>query len=301
MKLIKTKSFELAVNEVGGKNAEKLALLLPGRLDTKDYYNFVSHQKFLANKGFFTVALDPPGTWESPGDIGLFTTTNYVKAVNELIEFYGNKPTLLLGHSRGGTVVMLTAVSNPNVKGFVTVNSGFGAPTPASPEAIKQGYNLEYRDLPPGIERTKEKKAFKMSLDYFSDGQKYNALTLLKGYTKPKLFFYAKKDEFMTPEEFMEGYNLVSDPKEKYELNCDHDYRLYPEMIEEVNKVVGKFLDNYFNSFPQTFAEAIIYFAFGDEPVTCKSSVPLPNAPWGLLSPHSYTKCSSISAAPPLP
>ena len=85
-----------------------------------------------------------------------------------------------------------------------------------------------------------------MSLEYFSDGQKYDAIRGLVNCKIPKLFFYAENDEFMTPNEFLNDCDQVSEPKEVYLLNCDHDYRLYPEVVEEVNKVVGEFLDKYF-------------------------------------------------------
>src|SRR5690349_20918923 len=107
MEMIKTRSFELAVNASGNKNASKLAIVIPGRLDTKDYAHNVSHVDYLSSKGYYAVSFDPPGTWDSPGDIELYSTTNCIKAVDELIEYYGNKPTLLLGHSRGGSIAML--------------------------------------------------------------------------------------------------------------------------------------------------------------------------------------------------
>ena len=92
MDLIKTKSFELAILAKGNRDSKKLAILIPGRLDTKNYANFISHAEYLASRGFFAVAFDPPGTWESPGGIDLYTTTNYIKAINELIEYFGNAP-----------------------------------------------------------------------------------------------------------------------------------------------------------------------------------------------------------------
>ena len=94
--IIKTKSFNLAVVSKGDKNSNKLAICLPGRLDTKDYINFTSH-----------------------------------------IEYFGNKPTLLLGHSRGGQVAMLAGTSNPVVEGFVLVNASYGPPTSPNPEKIQ--------------------------------------------------------------------------------------------------------------------------------------------------------------------
>jgi len=34
-------------------------------------------------------------------------------------------------------------------------------------------------------------------------------------------------------------------PKAIHELNTEHDYRLHEDMINEVNDVAGKFLDQY--------------------------------------------------------
>lgn len=243
MEIIKTKSFELAVNTKGDKNSEKIAILLPGRLDTKDYVNFTSHLEFLANKGFYTVAFDPPGTWESPGGIELFTTTNYLKAVNELIEYYGNKPTLLLGHSRGGNVAIM-ASANPNVIGIVLVMSSYENPTP--PESAKNGVQMEHRDLPPGNVRTKEQKEFALPLNYFKDGEKFDPLTILRNSRRPKLLFSGTNDKFYTPKEIQEIYESIPEPKMLHESNTDHSYRRHPEIIEEVNKVLGEFLNKYF-------------------------------------------------------
>jgi len=240
--LIKTKSFELAVNTKGDKSSEKVAILLPGRLDTKDYAHFVSHQKFLVGKGFYTVAADPPGTWESPGDIKLFTTTNYIKAVNELIEYYGNKPTLLLGHSRGGNVAMM-ASTNPHVTGIILIMSSYEAPT--APENIINGLQMEHRDLPPGDTRTKEQKEFAMPMDYFEDGKKNDPMVILKESIKPKLMFSGTVDKYYTPKEIEEIYDSIPEPKMLHELNSDHSYRRHPEIVEEVNRVVGEFIDRY--------------------------------------------------------
>src|SRR3989344_2880317 len=227
MEMIKTKSFELAVNAKGDEKSKKNAILLPGRLDTKDYANFVSHLEYLASKGFYAVAFDPPGTWGSPGGIELFTTTNYLKAVNELIEYFGNKPTLLLGHSRGGNVTIL-ASTNPHVIGIILVMSSYEAPTP--PESAKNGIQMEHRDLPPGNVRTKEQKEFALPLNYFKDGKKFNPLTILREYRRPKLLFSGTDDKYYTPEEIQEIYESIPGPKMLHEINSDHSYRRHPKI-----------------------------------------------------------------------
>jgi len=245
MSLIKTKSFTLAINSRGNQNSDKLAIVLPGRLDTKDYSCFDSHIEYLANKGFFAISFDPPGTWESPGGIELFTTTNHIKAVNELIEYFGNKPTFLMGHSRGGTVSILAGASNPAVIGFAPIMATYGEPTPPDPEAIRTGIKMSYRDMPPGTSKTTEQKEFALPISYFKDGEQYNVIDVLRTCTKPKLLFYGADDEFTKPERVKEVFNAIPEPKMLHELNSDHDYRYHPEIIEEVNEVVGQFLDSY--------------------------------------------------------
>ena len=160
MNLIKTKSFELAVNSKGDQNSDKIAIALPGRLDTKDYVCFNRHIEYLADKEFFALSFDPPGTWDSPGEIELYTTTNYIRAVNELIEYFGSRPTFLIGHSRGGTISILVGASNPSVFAFAPIMATYGDATPPDPEAVRTGIKASYRDLPPGGSKTEIKKKF---------------------------------------------------------------------------------------------------------------------------------------------
>lgn len=204
----------------------------------------ISLADYLAARGYFAVAFDPPGTWESPGDISLYTTTNYLKAVDELIEYFGNKPTLLVGHSRGGTQAMLAGTTNPHVSHFVVIMSHSGATTVGLP---KPGTSVSesYRDMPPGATRTKERKFFALPAAYFTDQLQYNATEELKNCVKPKLFFYGTEDVLVSAAGVKEMYALSADPKMLHELKTEHDYRLHPEAMQEVNKAIGEFLDAY--------------------------------------------------------
>ncbi len=244
MKLIETNSFELAVNTKGDEESSKLAICIPGRLDTKDYANFVSHLGYLANKGFYPISFDPPGTWDSPGSIDSYTTTNYIKAINELIEYFGNKSTVLLGHSRGGAVAALSS-ANPAVNAIVLVMAAYDDPTPPETEDIKKGFKVSFRDLPPGDKKTEEQKKFELPINYWEDGKKYDVKATLKGCTKPKLLFSGTEDEFYTPNEIQEIFDQIPEPKMLHVINSDHDYRYHPKVIEEVNKIMGDFLDKY--------------------------------------------------------
>jgi pimeloyl-ACP methyl ester carboxylesterase len=245
MRLIKTKSFALAINENGNIASKNLVIILPGRLDSKDYDCFNSHLAYFASKGFYAISMDPPGTWDSPGGTGLFTMTNYLKATNELIEYFGNKPTLLLGHSRGGAVANIVGTNNPHVVGIITLMASFGEPSPPSEETIKDGFYTDFRDMPPGTVKSVEQKKFIVPLTYFEDGKKYNDAEELKKCTKPKLIFYATKDKYNSPEFVKEVFNTLQEPKTLYELKCTHDYRYYPNIVEEVNGVIDSFVSKY--------------------------------------------------------
>jgi pimeloyl-ACP methyl ester carboxylesterase len=243
MEIIKTPSFELAVYIQGDKSAKKLALVLPGRLDTKDYPHCRSHVEFLASKGYYAVSFDPPGTWESPGGIELYTMTNYLKAVNELIELLGNKPTVLVGHSRGGSMAMLGGTTIPQVTHFVAVMSRPSSSIPVDEqEYIAKGINFSYRDTPPN--NSEDQVRFDLPFSYFEDAKQYNMSEDLKSCNKPKLFFYGTQDTLITPESVKEMYKYAAEPKQIHELNSEHGYRKHPEIIEEVNRVIGDFLAN---------------------------------------------------------
>ncbi|MDD4989361.1 MAG: alpha/beta fold hydrolase, partial [Candidatus Pacebacteria bacterium] len=231
MNLIKTKSFELAILTRGKEDSKNLAILIPGRLDTKDYENFVSHAEYLADRGFFVVAFDPPGTWESRGGIEMYTTTNYLKAVDELIEYFGSRPTLLLGHSRGGAVAMLESMKNSKIIGIVSVMGSLGAPTELSEEVKKDGFKISYRDVPPGSSKTKELKKFALPVSYWEDGKLYDPAKALKGCTKPKLIVYGTRDEFL-PDEVKKIFKTIPEPKMIQKIDSDHDYRRNADAIQ---------------------------------------------------------------------
>lgn len=243
MDLIKTKNFEVAVYAKGDPASPKLAIVTPGRLDTKDYLHNTSLVDYLASRGFYAISFDPPGTWDSPGSISLYTTTNYLKVVDELIEHFGNKPTLLAGHSRGGTVSMLVGSKNNFVNSFIAILSSTGAPDAPDENRIVDGAVVSYRDLPPGVIKSDNQKRFDLPLAYFEDGQQYDAVGGLKTCAKPKLFFYSTEDDANKLEKV--GYESSPEPKMIHPLRSEHDYRLHPEIVEEVNQVVGTFLDKF--------------------------------------------------------
>lgn len=244
-----TVTFKLATYRNGNESTQKLALVLPGLLDTKDYPHMQSHVDFLASKGFYAISFDPPGTWQSSEDIHEYTMTNYLAAIDELIAEHGNKPTLLVGHSLGGLIAARAAARNPHTTAFVAIMSPASLVREENGELRAVGRTFEQwrqegtrpsdRDLPEDPAKTKH---FELPFSFAEDAQKYNSLEGLKNLTKPKLFIAGKADAKITPAMVKATFDAAAEPKQYVEIESDHDYRRSSELIEEVNQILGEFL-----------------------------------------------------------
>jgi predicted alpha/beta-hydrolase family hydrolase len=245
--IIKTKTFTLSTYSSSPRNFEKIAIVLPGKLDTKDYPHMKSHVNFLSKLGYFAISFDPPGTWESPGDISLYTMTNYAKAINELIEYYGSLPTVLVGHSRGGSIAMLVGTTNPSVTHIVAIMSCHSF-TPdyhgSYPDEKwkRKGYELFKKNTP---NQNEKKTLFKLPYSFLEDQIQYDMSEGLSKSSIPKLFIYGNKDEDVEPEVVKTAYKISAKPKILRKLDSDHDYYRSNILIEEVNKYINNFLKSF--------------------------------------------------------
>jgi pimeloyl-ACP methyl ester carboxylesterase len=244
---IKTPNFELAVITEGDASAAKIAFVLPGRLDTKDYPHMRSHLKWLANIGFFAVSFDPPGTWESSGDIALYTLQNYMNAVKELHAHYGSKPVLFVGHSFGGFMALTMAVHTPECIGVVDIMgyADFDAhevESAANLEWKEKGIYTSRRDSP--LDSTKYvtfNLPYSFQLSRIGAGVK----TELNSATFPKLFIYGTEDTMVTPQDVQEAYNASANPKKIVASKGSHDYRRSSERIQEMNDILSGFIQEH--------------------------------------------------------
>jgi hypothetical protein len=244
MNLIQTKSFQIAIYAAGEPSSKAIALVLPGRLETKDYAHMRSHTDHLASIGYYALSFDPPGTWDSSGDIAMYISENYLKAVHELIAYFGDRPTLLVGHSRGGSMAMLAAVSNPVVTAFVSImGSALPAEVDKEWQQQQQQKRTFYRDLPPGNKASENKKVFELSYSFFKGAD--NLLTDLGKCSKPKLFILGSLDAQNTPELIKVGYDASAKPKRLYELNAGHGYRYSESAINDVNQSIESFVTDF--------------------------------------------------------
>src|SRR5882762_8268011 len=115
------------------KQSDKLAILCPGFLDSKDYWGLVELAKRLAERGYTVVRFDPAGTWDSEGDISEYTNTQYLEDVRCVLEYMLKttdfKHILLGGHSRGGQISVLYAARDPRISSVLCIMGSSGSVT----------------------------------------------------------------------------------------------------------------------------------------------------------------------------
>ncbi len=244
--MIQTPNFNLSAYIQGSPNSPKLAIVLPGKLDTKDYLHMRSHVDYLSELGFLALSFDPPGTWSSGGeDINDYTITNYIQATKELITHF-NIPTFLIGHSLGGTIAMLVGLKNPLVTHFGSIMSYYTfdpkiEPKYINPEWQSVGYKVHHRINPITLDLIE----FRLPYHYLEDQVQYDVSDNLRHSPKPKLFILGQKDIVVKPQVVQSAYDLSAPPKELFKINVGHNYKEIPQTITQINGIIGQFLKIY--------------------------------------------------------
>lgn len=228
------------------EKTNRLAILCPGYLDTKDYNGLLYLAEALSEKGYTTVRFDPTGTWESEGSISDYTMTQYIKDIRSVKEYMlknGNYNYILLaGHSRGGRVSLLYSSKDPDISMVVGIMpSVTSMPRGADKQRNndkwkKEGVQISSRDIP-GNEN--ERKQFVIPYTFLEDSLKYNVLDGIQKLKSPLLLLAGELDTIILPEEVKSVFDKANEPKEFIIVpGVGHDYRHNIDEVKKVNEVI---------------------------------------------------------------
>ncbi|MBU0998756.1 alpha/beta hydrolase, partial [Patescibacteria group bacterium] len=130
----------------------KLAILCPGYLDSKNYDHLVLLAEELLKKDFTVVRFDSTGIWESEGDISEYLTSQYLKDIKSVLGYMLGRENytyvLLGGHSRGGMVSILYAAQDSRIScvlGIMPSSGGYVGKI--REEWEKSGFSISKRDI----------------------------------------------------------------------------------------------------------------------------------------------------------
>ncbi len=218
--------------------SDKLAVLCPGFLDTKDYAHLVALADLLCAQGYAVVRFDPTGTWESEGDISEYTTTQYLSDIRSVIDFMLEEKDysriMVGGHSRGGQMSLLYAARDTRVSSVVAIMPSSERTFSAKrTEQWKQdGFKISSRDIP----NSEARKEFKVPYSHVEDKDTYFTTQEVKKIHTPALFIAGEQDDLVLPEYVQELFDLANEPK-KFILmkGIGHDYRHSQVEIDQVN------------------------------------------------------------------
>ena len=218
----------------------KLALLLPGYLDSPDYLHLKTFDKRLSELGYTVERLDPCHLWET-GDVNNYTITNFIKQIRERVESYKDqKPeeVILIGHSMGGFTSIIAGSRIEEVTKIVAL-----CPPPDRYGSEKEwkgtGFRHSERDLPDDPTKF---RSFDVPYSFAKDGLQYSAKDEVKKINKPLMIFIALDDEVVPPELTEQIVANANNPYVVRQPNMEHDFRHSQEECNIVMAGIEKFL-----------------------------------------------------------
>ncbi len=228
-----------------------LAVLLPGFLDTKDYQHLVLLGDALAKAGYTAVRFDPVGTWKSSGSEKYYSMTQYLRDVRSVLAWAKKRKlcpqdVVLIGHSMGGRIALLSAAKIPHVLAVVAIMTQITFSSPQTPRGkairekwIKSGFRASTRDIP----GTRRFHTFRTPLRFLRDSEKYATSNTFGKLFMPKLFLAGTSDTIAPPKVVRSLHRLANSPKTFHLIQgIGHDYRHRKAQIAIVNRHILDFL-----------------------------------------------------------
>lgn len=220
---------------------DKLAILCPGYLDSKDYRGLVGLAETLEEQGYTVVRFEPTGTWKSEGDISDYTISQYLEDVKNVLEYMlsqtNYKQILLGGHSRGGQVSILYAARDSRISIVLGIMPSSGPiQGQRREEWEKAGVSISQRDLPNDKNKTIE---FRVPFNHVLDRDQYDAVGDAKKIKVPIILIAGELDDLVPPDEVKEIYNNTNEPKKFLVIpNIGHNYRHNDNEVKIVNEKI---------------------------------------------------------------
>jgi pimeloyl-ACP methyl ester carboxylesterase len=215
----------------------KLALLLPGYLESPDYLHLKIIENRLKNLGYTTRRVDPCRLWET-GEVNDYNISNYLKQVDEIIESQTEKlsEVVLIGHSLGGSIAILTGTKNSRATKVVCINPAV-SPGNSDSKWNENGIRLSKKDLPNDPTKLRE---FIIPISFVEDRKKYSITQNLADLKQPLLVIIGSEDK--TKDEVLESLKTVSNPHVVIVESMGHDFRQSEELCNRVSGEIEKFL-----------------------------------------------------------
>ncbi|NQY74587.1 MAG: alpha/beta fold hydrolase [Candidatus Margulisbacteria bacterium] len=211
---------------------------------TKNIKATIKIARALCNLGIAVLRFDFTGLGESEGD---FADTNFSSNVEDLVaaskflETTYQAPTILIGHSLGGTAVLHASQHIPSTKALVTIAA------PSNPAHITNMIKSKQED----IENNGEAdvllagRPFKIKKQFLDDLSSDKVQSSLKKLKTPILIFHSPIDNTVGIENAAELFQLAQHPKSFISLDKADHLLTNPEDSEYVAQIISTWAHKY--------------------------------------------------------
>ena len=164
---------------------------------TKDILTTYRSSRFLAQKGYAVLRFDFSGLGASTGDFSNCNFTTMIEDINAAIHYltdHYTAPTVLIGHSLGGTGSLAAAVENDSIKKVITIAS------PSQPSHVLHHFGhaltLLEQNIPSSFEVAGE--FYDINPQFVDDVRSWDMQVQLSRLKKPVLIFKVENDKLVS-------------------------------------------------------------------------------------------------------
>ena len=218
----------------------KLVLLLPGYLDSPNYFHFKFFTTRLEKLGYTVERPDFCRLWET-GNTKNYNTTNFLKDIKYTIDSYKDKkPTeiVLIGHSFGGFMAIIAGNKFKEVTKVIGLCPAVYF-AESNDNWDKTGNRYSTRDFPDDSEKIRE---FNVPFSFVQDREKYSVDKALEELNKPLMVMISMKDTTVLPEWIEKALKKSKNPYIIRMENMGHSFRRSEADTNLVTAEIEKYL-----------------------------------------------------------
>lgn len=198
----------------------------------------------LADLGIAVLRFDFTGLGNSKGN---FSNTNFSSNLQDLLaaahylEQYYAAPTLLIGHSLGGSAALAVAQDLATVKAVVTIGA------PATAAHVKHLFADSVHELmdKQTVQVELGGRSFNIQRQFIDDLEKYNSVAHIKALRKALLIFHSPLDQVVSIDEAARIYTAAKHPKSFVSLDQADHLLSNPEDSRYVAEVLSAWAGRY--------------------------------------------------------
>lgn len=216
----------------------KLALLLPGYVESPDYHHLVVIDNHLTSLGYTTLRVDPCNLWQT-GDGSTYSTTGYINQVKDIVNSYiPQNPTeiILVGHSLGCLVALTVGYLFDEVSKVICLSPP--ASLSNSDHKWVDGFRTSKKDLPDDPTKFRD---LTVPVSFTLDRKQYSIPIAFKNNQKPTLVIMGSDDPAtVTLNDLLKD---LSNTTFITIADMAHDFRQSEELCQRVASEIIKFIE----------------------------------------------------------